>query len=404
MRDCVSVFALAVLCCVLAGLPPVASVAHDDRCLHRAKVTAIDDSELKKVGMVEYGTQHLTVEMLTGPGKGNRFPGENEVRAQLDIDKKFAVGDVVTVSWPGNGPKCGEALLACDYYRLRWGGVLLGGFVVSLLAFGGWTGLKSLFSFVFSCFAIWKLLVPLCLKGWDASLISFVTVSVLTAVIMWLVAGMTRKGLAAFLGAILGVSASLGLARFFTAVMHVNGATMPFAQALLNAGYVNLSLPDIFLGSVILASSGAVMDLAMDIAVAIEEVSRHSPSLGRRALLSSGFRVGRSVVGTMTTTLLLAYSGGYLTLLMVFAAQGTHPIDFLNSTLVSAEVVKTLVGSFGLVLVAPFTAVVSAIVFGGGIKASGTCGSLSGRCGWFCDISSVGYASGCGVTEDGVAR
>ena len=60
---------------------------------------------------------------------------------------------------------------------------------------------------------------------------------------------------------------------------------------------------------------------------------------------------------------LLAYSGGYLTLLMVFAAQGTHPLDFINSTLVSAEVVKTLVGSFGLVLVAPFTALVSAFLF-----------------------------------------
>ena len=72
----------------------------------------------------------------------------------------------------------------------------------------------------------------------------------------------------------------------------------------------------------------------------------------------------QSAVGTMTTTLLLAYSGGYLTLLMVFAAQGTHPVDFLNSTLVSAELVKTLVGSFGLVLVAPFTALVSALLYG----------------------------------------
>ena len=73
--------------------------------------------------------------------------------------------------------------------------------------------------------------------------------------------------------------------------------------------------------------------------------------------------MGRAVVGTMTTTLLLAYSGGYLTLLMVFAAQGTHPMDFLNSTLVSAEIVKTLVGSFGLVLVAPFTAAVGAWIY-----------------------------------------
>ena len=71
----------------------------------------------------------------------------------------------------------------------------------------------------------------------------------------------------------------------------------------------------------------------------------------------------------MTTTLLLAYSGGYLTLLMVFAAQGTPPLDFLNSTLVSAEIVKTLVGSFGLVLVAPFTAFVGSLLGRTGIAA-----------------------------------
>ena len=95
---------------------------------------------------------------------------------------------------------------------------------------------------------------------------------------------------------------------------------------------------------------------------------------GRRfpeAALLSGVRIGRAVVGTMTTTLLLAYSGGYLTLLMVFATQGTAPMDFLNSTLVSAELVKTLVGSFGLVLVAPFTAIVSAAVYARGGKGNG---------------------------------
>ena len=109
-----------------------------------------------------------------------------------------------------------------------------------------------------------------------------------------------------------------------------------------------------------LAASGAVMDLAMDIASGIDEVALRRPELPARELFVSGVRIGRSVVGTMTTTLLLAYSGGYLTLLMMFAAQGTPPRDFLNSPLVSAEIVKTLIGSFSLVLVAPFTAAVGA--------------------------------------------
>ena len=185
---------------------------------------------------------------------------------------------------------------------------------------------------------------------------------------MYLVAGWTKKGFSAFAGSMLGVVASLALAHFFGRVMNVNGATMPFAQQLLYSGFSGLNLQDVFFGAIVLASSGAVMDLGMDIAAGVEEVHRHSPSLGFRELAASGVRIGRAVVGTMTTTLLLAYSGGYLTLLMVFAAQGTAPMDFLNSTLVSAELVKTLVGSFGLVLVAPFTAIVSAAVYTRGCK------------------------------------
>ena len=106
------------------------------------------------------------------------------------------------------------------------------------------------------------------------------------------------------------------------------------------------------------------MDLAMDIAAGIDEVVRHNPQLKFKQLFFSGCRIGRAVVGTMITTLLLAYSGGYITLLMVFAAEGTDPIDFINTTLVGSEIVKTLVGSFGLVLVAPFTALSTAIIYG----------------------------------------
>jgi uncharacterized membrane protein len=249
---------------------------------------------------------------------------------------------------------------------MGWGFAFFAGFCILLCVFGGWTGAKALFSFVFSCLVVWKLLIPLVLAGWHASTVVFLSVAVLTGVIMYLVAGWNKKGFSAFAGSLLGVVASLALAHFFGRVMNVNGATMPFAQQLLYSGFSWMNLQDVFMGAIVLASSGAVMDLGMDIAAGVEEVHRHSPALGFRELAASGFRIGRAVVGTMTTTLLLAYSGGYITLLMVFAAQGTSPVDFLNSTLVSAELVKTLVGSFGLVLVAPATAVVSATIFSRG--------------------------------------
>lgn len=105
------------------------------------------------------------------------------------------------------------------------------------------------------------------------------------------------------------------------------------------------------------------MDLAMDIASGIEEVVRHNPTLPRRELIRSGMRMGRSVVGTMTTTLLLAYSAGFLTLLMMFRVEGHSPLSLLDNPLVASEAVKTLIGSFALVLTAPLTAVISGIIY-----------------------------------------
>ena len=358
--DCIPALALVLLCAAMWFIPPVYPVVRDDGQPLKARVVSVDDSSITLTGMLEYGTQYLEVELLEGPFEGRRYRAENELRAQLDFDKKFKPGETAVVTWPEGGVKDGEPLTARDHWRLGWGTVLFCSFCVLIAVFGGWIGVKSLFSFVFSCFTVWKLVIPLCLNGWSASWVSFVAVCALTVVIMYLVAGCTRKGVSAFLGAMLGVGSSMVLAWFFTKAMHVSGATMPFVQALLHSGYPTLDLADVFIGAVMLASSGALMDLAMDIAAGVDEVVLHNPGLSRRELLLSGLRIGRSVVGTMTTTLLLAYSGGYLTLLMVFAAQGTHPVAFLNSTVVSAEVVKTLVGSFGLVLVAPFTALVSA--------------------------------------------
>jgi uncharacterized membrane protein len=136
----------------------------------------------------------------------------------------------------------------------------------------------------------------------------------------------------------------------------------PFSETLLYSGFAHLDLTGIFLGGIFLASSGAVMDLGMDIASALNEIVLKNPEIERRDLIRSGFAVGRMVIGTMTTTLLLAYTGGFMTLLMVFVAQGTPAVNILNLQYVAAEILHTLVGSVGLVAVAPLTAVLGGYV------------------------------------------
>ena len=361
-QDLIITLTLTVCCILLWFVPSPQRLSEDTTVKEQALVLEVDNKDLQKHGLLEYGSQSLKVKLLSGPRKGSVYNAENLIRAQMELDKKFKAGDrIIVVMMPHDQPEH-SVIRAQDHDRTFWTWLLAGLFCIFLCIFGRWTGVKALFSFFLSVMVIWKAVIPLVLNGVPASWTIFACVCFLTAAIMFLVAGINRKGMAAFSGAIAGVFAGLCMSHLFTWLMKINGATLPYIQALYHSGFETLDLQDLFTGAVILASSGAVMDLAMDIASGVEEVVIHNPNLSKKQLTASGLRIGRSVVGTMTTTLLLAYSGGYITLLMMFAVQGNSLLEIINNPLVAAESVKTLIGSFSLVLVAPFTAIFSGIL------------------------------------------
>ncbi len=368
-QELIVLLALALCCAGLFYIPAPAPAAVQEGQLCRAKVLSADNSALQQHGLLLFGTQRLTVRLQSGPEQGKVYQAANGIRANMELDKSFAAGDSVIVSLRESDTPEQSVLTAKDYDRSGWFWALAGIFFLLLCFFGGWVGGKALLSFIFSCLVIWKAVIPLALRGWPAGWTIFGCVCLLTAAIQFLIAGFNRKGLAAFLGAITGILAGLGMAHLFTVLMKINGATMPYSQTLFYSGYDFLNLQDIFIGALILASSGAVMDLAMDIAAGVSEIALHAPRLSAGKLIVSGMNIGRSVVGTMTTTLLLAYSGGYITLLMMFCVQGTPPLEFINNPLVASEAVKTLIGSFSLVLVAPLTALFSGLLLCGGRPA-----------------------------------
>jgi len=126
-----------------------------------------------------------------------------------------------------------------------------------------------------------------------------------------------------------------------------------------------LNLTRIFMASVFVGASGSVMDLAVDITSAVHEVVQKCPAISQKEAVRSGMRVARSAMGTMTTTLLLAYTGSSIALFMTFMAQGTPLYNILNNNQVAAEIINTIAGSFGLATTAPFTALLAGIVLTG---------------------------------------
>ena len=216
----------------------------------RARVISVDNSEIMDIGLLKTGPQNLEIEILSGKHKGERYPANNQLRSQMELDKMFEVGDTILVGLLHDAVPGVTVLNAQDYYRIGWTALLFGLFCLLLLCFAGLTGLKALVSFVFSCLAVWKLVVPLCLNGVSPILATVVCVFFLTLVIMFLVAGWSRKFVVSCTGSMLGVISGCVLSSIFTHLFHVNGAIMPYSQALYYSGYQYLSLQNIFIGAI----------------------------------------------------------------------------------------------------------------------------------------------------------
>ncbi len=330
-----------------------------DRCA--ARVLSVYNNNIIDTGLIRSGEQDCEIELLGGRFKGQITTGYNMLNGSLESDKIFAPGDkaLVVIDYKGD-----EILSVnmIDHYRINYEAILAACFVLFLVAFAGKTGVRAVLSFIITVLMIWKVLVPLYLNGFDPIITGFAITVLLTVIIISLVYGFESKTLSAVSGATLGLLVTAILGIIFTTGFKIHGAIMPNSESLLYSGYQDLNLTKIYMASIFIGSSGAVMDLAVDITSAVNEVIEKKPAISAKEAALSGMNVGRAAMGTMTTTLLLAYSGGYIALLMVFMAQGTPVYNILNYKYVSSEIIDTIVGSFGLVSVAPLTAIMSGIL------------------------------------------
>lgn len=326
-----------------------------------AKVIQTDESKIIDTGLVRSGEQRCQLEIVSGKFKGRTAEGVNMLNGSLEQDKLFREGDRAQVVVSYNAD---EILMVTmiDHDRIPMELVMGAIFILFLILFAGRTGVRAVLSFFLTVLAIWKLLVPLYLKGYNSIWTGLVFTLLLSVLIIALVYGFDRRCISAVSGTFLGILVTCLLGSLFTDLFQIHGAVMSSSESLLYAGYQDLNLTRIFMASIFIGASGALMDLSVDITSAVHEVVEKRPDIGWKEAVRSGMNVGRSAMGTMTTTLLLAYSGGYIALLMVFMAQGTPLVNILNYKHVAAEMVHTVIGSFGLVTVAPFTALCAGVL------------------------------------------
>ena len=350
---------IALLLTVPTGFEDVVQYQEAQRCI--AEVLSVDDSSIVDTGLVRSGEQRCTVRFTNGAFKGQIATAINLLQGSLEQDKLFVEGDKAQVVISCDGDTILRVTMT-DHYRIPGELLLAAIFVLFLILFAGRTGVRAILSFALTVLAIWKVLVPLYLKGYNPIWIGLSINLLLTTLIIALVYGFDKRCAAAVFGSFLGILMTCVLGIVFTDMFKIHGAVMAYSESLLYAGFQNLNLTQIFMASIFVGSSGAVMDLSVDITSAVHEVVEKKPDISPWEAVKSGMNVGRAAMGTMTTTLLLAYSGGYIALLMVFMAQGTPIEHIFNYKYVSAEIIHTIVGSFGLVSVAPFTALCTGLL------------------------------------------
>lgn len=363
LRELAAVYASVILLLILLLLPTGYEEAQiyqgTDRCA--AEILETDNNSIIDTGLIRSGEQICRIRLLGGRFQGQETDGVNMLNGSLENDKLFEVGDRAQVVISYDNDRI-ISVNMIDHYRIPYEVLLAGVFVLVLVLVAGKAGIRAILSFAITVLMIWKVLVPAYLNGYNPILIGFVITGVLTVVIIALVYGFERRTASAVVGSMAGLLVTAEMGIFFTRGLNIHGAIMPYSESLLYSGYAGLNLTQIFMASIFIGSSGAVMDLSVDITSAVYEVIEKKPDISWREAARSGMNVGRAAMGTMTTTLLLAYSGGYVTLLMVFMAQGTPIYNILNYKYVAAEILDTVVGSMGLVTVAPLTALSAGIL------------------------------------------
>ena len=365
-RDAAFILAFAITAVILLIIP-----TGFERSIYinatgaRAEVIATDDSTIIQTGLFRSGDQRCRVRVLSGEHKGLEMDGVNMLSGSLRDDKVFVPGDTAWVLIERDEAGTPVFINMIDYFRMDKELILAVLFVISLVAFSGLRGIRMMLSFAFAFLSIWKVLIPSILHGGNPMLMCLLTLLLLTLVTLPMVSGINRRSLAAILGSVSAMLITFLISIFMTHFLRIHGSVLEMSESLLYCGFMDLDLTSLFSGVVCLSAGGAIMDLSIDVSAARWEVREHAPSASGKELFRSGMEVGRAGVGTQITTLLLAYMGSYLTLMMVYMAQATPVGNILTSKSIAAEILQTLAGSFGIVLVTPLTALIGILLFRG---------------------------------------
>lgn len=318
---------------------------------------------------VEKGNQRALIRLSTGLYAGQTH--ELYYMIGYFAGPKLAAGDRITVLQI-RSEESGEleSLTYFQYNRILPVLLVLGLFLLTVVLVGGKTGLKSLLGLAVTVVALIWIFCPLWMKGADPLWLALGLCALVTVMSFVILGGCSKKILCAILATLAGVGLAAGFGALAQALCRVSSFNLYDVNGEI-ADLVNLQsrnypvrVHGILTAGILIASLGAVMDVAMSLSSALAELKRVNPALSRRELWRSGMNIGRDMVGTMTNTLILAFVGTSLVTVIRLWAQGPTWRMLLSSGYFAVELISALSSSMGVVLAVPLTALIGSVFYG----------------------------------------
>lgn len=321
-----------------------------------ARVIEVVEDNLSPDG-IRVGYQRLKVQLTSGEYKGEVVDATSaEGNLFGAVCEK---GDSVVVHMSVSGSSKNVSVYSKD--RIVAVAAFVGIFLLLICIIGGKNGVKSVVGLVFTFVSIFMIYIPLIYRGfspfWAAVIITIIT----TIVTMYLISGFTVKTICAIAGTVTGVLLAGLSAWLFGKVADIDGYNVSNIETLSYVGQItNIRIGGLLFSGILIASLGAVMDVAMSVSSAMCEIHDKAPQLGCFELFKSGMNVGRDMMGTMSNTLILAFVGSAVSELVINYAYNLPFRQIINSYNIGIEIMQGVSGSIGVILTVPAVAVVTA--------------------------------------------
>jgi uncharacterized membrane protein len=347
--------AFAIFCLAFAGVVSAQEIVEDKQETVKARVVEVqsEKSELIPGTDTTHTVQKLRVEILAGEAKGQVIEMENDYSLLEEGDRfylrRITPWDGGTTLYSVADPDRTSALL-----------LLAGLFIVLTIVFGGKQGMRGLLSLIGSLLLIAFVLLPAILAGYPPVAVSIGVSSLIIILGSYITHGFNRTTTSAVIGMIVTILIAGALAYLSIEATGLTGYESDEATYLHFNTKGEVNLAGILLGGILIGLLGVLYDASISQAVAVEELHKVAPHLSRKTIYARAIRIGREHIGALVDTLAIAYVGASLPLLLLFYASAESAVVIVNREVFSAEIVRTLIGSIGLILAVPLTTLVSA--------------------------------------------